>query len=347
MLDGRDRRGGRPRAGRRSSSRRATTGCARCTTRGGGRLGGGRRPPQAALPRSVERDPRRLPDPRARGRAASRSSTSTAPRRRRSRRAVIEAIDSYYRNSNANIHRSMHELAAEADRALRGRPRARSPRFVGAPSARDRVRAQRDRGDQPRALHLGPRARRRGRRGADHARWSTTRTSCPWQLLCAGAGRAARVPRASTREGRLDLDELDAQLAAGGVKLVARRARLERARARSTRSPRSPQRAHAAGATVLVDGAQAVPQLPVDVAATGADFYAFTGHKMLGPDRHRRAVGHGASCSRRCRRSSAAASMIKRRRGRPLDLGRRCRRSSRPARPRSPRRSGSARPSTT
>ena len=43
------------------------------------------------------------------------------------------------------------------------------------------------------------------------------------------------------------------------------------------------ERAHAAGALVLVDGAQAVPQMPVDVEATGADFYAFTGHKMLGP----------------------------------------------------------------
>ena len=46
--------------------------------------------------------------------------------------AVIEAIDSYYRNSNANVHRSMHELAAEAEDAVRGRPRARSAALVGA-----------------------------------------------------------------------------------------------------------------------------------------------------------------------------------------------------------------------
>ena len=49
--------------------------------------------------------------------------------------------------------------------------------------------------------------------------------------------------------------------------------------------------AHAAGALVLVDGAQAVPHVPVDVQELGADFYAFSGHKMLGPDGFRRAVG--------------------------------------------------------
>ena len=64
--------------------------------------------------------------------------------------------------------------------------------------------------------------------------------------------------------------------------------------------------AHAAGALVLVDGAQAVPHVPVDVQELGADFYAFCGHKMLGPTGPARS-GRGASCSRRCRRSSPAA----------------------------------------
>ena len=64
--------------------------------------------------------------------------------------------------------------------------------------------------------------------------------------------------------------------------------------------------AHAAGALVLIDGAQAVPHVPVDVQAIGCDFYAFSGHKMLAP------MGSGAlwarrSCSRRCRRSWPAA----------------------------------------
>ena len=65
--------------------------------------------------------------------------------------------------------------------------------------------------------------------------------------------------------------------------------------------------AHAAGALCLVDGAQHVPHLPTDVTDLGCDFFGFTGHKMLGPDRHRRAVGAARSCSTPCRRSSAAA----------------------------------------
>ena len=68
------------------------------------------------------------------------------------------------------------------------------------------------------------------------------------------------------------------------------------------------RRAHAAGAIVVVDGAQAVPHLPVDVAALGADFYAWTGAQGLRPDRHRRPARPHASCSRRCRRGSAAGT---------------------------------------
>jgi len=65
--------------------------------------------------------------------------------------------------------------------------------------------------------------------------------------------------------------------------------------------------AHAAGALVLIDGAQAVPHVPVDVQELGADFYVFSGHKMLGP-RARGRCGLAASCSRRCRRSWPAAT---------------------------------------
>jgi len=67
------------------------------------------------------------------------------------------------------------------------------------------------------------------------------------------------------------------------------------------------RRAHAAGALVLVDGAQAVPSLPVDFAELGVDFYAWTGHKAYGPTGIGVCTG-GGSCSRRCRRSSAAGT---------------------------------------
>ena len=65
--------------------------------------------------------------------------------------------------------------------------------------------------------------------------------------------------------------------------------------------------AHAHDALVLVDACQYVPHVATDVQAWDADFVAFSAHKMLRPERHRRAVGARASCSRRCRRSSAAA----------------------------------------
>ena len=68
------------------------------------------------------------------------------------------------------------------------------------------------------------------------------------------------------------------------------------------------RRAHDAGALVLIDGAQAVPQMPVDVGTIGADFYAWTGHKALGPTGIGVLHGRAASCSSRCRRSWPAAT---------------------------------------
>ena len=105
----------------------------------------------------------------------------------------------------------------------------------------------------------------------------------PWQhARAAPRARRSRSSASTTRAG-CDLDELDALLAGGDVKLVAVAHVSNVARARSTRSPRSSRRAHAAGALVVVDGAQAVPQIPVDLGALGADFYAWTGHKAYGP----------------------------------------------------------------
>ncbi len=68
------------------------------------------------------------------------------------------------------------------------------------------------------------------------------------------------------------------------------------------------RQAHDAGALVLVDGAQAVPHHRVDVRELDADFYGFTGHKVYGPDRRSASCTGGARCSRRCRRSWAAAT---------------------------------------
>ena len=145
----------------------------------------------------------------------------------------------------------------------------------------------------------------RGRRGADHGDGAPLERR-PLAAALPGAGRAVRVPARRRRRPPRPRRSSTSSSRAGGCGW-SRRPTSPTCSARSTRSRRSSERAHAAGAMVLLDGAQAVPQMPVDVQATGADFYAFTGHKMLGPDRHRRALGAAASCSRRCRRSSAAA----------------------------------------
>jgi cysteine desulfurase / selenocysteine lyase len=193
--------------------------------------------------------------------------------------SVIEAISSYYRNSNANIHRSMHELAAEATELYEA-ARTGVAAFVGArPEEIVFVR------NATEAINLVRFTWAREHVGAGDTvvitRMEHHSNVVPWQLLCAERGAKLAYVELDG-EGRLDLEGLDRLLAAGSVKLVAF---THVSNVLGTINPVAEvsRRAHAAGAKVLIDGAQAVPQLPVDVGETGADFYAFTGHKMLGP----------------------------------------------------------------
>jgi cysteine desulfurase/selenocysteine lyase len=103
----------------------------------------------------------------------------------------------------------------------------------------------------------------------------------PWYMLCGQTGAQLEMLEVDD-EAQLDLDELDALLASGNVKLVAVG---HVSNAAGTINPVAEivRRAHAAGAVVVVDGSQAVPQMPVDLAEIGADFYAWTGHKLYGP----------------------------------------------------------------
>jgi cysteine desulfurase / selenocysteine lyase len=193
--------------------------------------------------------------------------------------SVIEAISSYYRNSNANIHRSMHELAAEATELYED-GRTRVAQFIGArPEEIVFVR------NATEGINLVRFTWARERVGAGDTvvitRMEHHSNVVPWQLLC--EEREARLAYVELDgEGRLDLDGLDALLGSGSVKLVAL---THVSNVLGTINPVAEvsRRAHEAGAKVLIDGAQSVPQLPVDVGETGADFYAFTGHKMLGP----------------------------------------------------------------
>jgi cysteine desulfurase/selenocysteine lyase len=103
----------------------------------------------------------------------------------------------------------------------------------------------------------------------------------PWQVLCRERGASLRYLEVDG-EGQLSLAALEAELACGDVRLVAF-AHVSNVLGTINPVAEMTARARAAGAISLVDGAQAVPQMPVDVGTLGADFYAWTGHKALGP----------------------------------------------------------------
>ena len=129
----------------------------------------------------------------------------------------------------------------------------------------------------------------------------------PWQLACERTG-ATFDWIGIDDDGRLRLDELEARLAGGDVKVVAV-AHVSNVLGTINPIEEIVRRARdAAGAITVVDGSQAVPQLPVDCSAIDADFYAWTGHKAYGPTGVGRPARAPSSCSRRCRRSSAAAT---------------------------------------
>ena len=192
---------------------------------------------------------------------------------------VIEAIDSYYRHSNANIHRGVYALAREATELFEG-ARERIAAFTGWET--DTTIFTRN---VTEAINLVAYAWGRENVGEGDEVLITQMEHhsniVPWQLLC--QERGARLRYLSVDEaGELSLDELDAVLAEGRVKLVSV-AHVSNVLGTINPVEEIVRRARDAGAVSVVDAAQAVPQLPVDVAAIGADFYAWTGHKALGP----------------------------------------------------------------
>ncbi len=192
--------------------------------------------------------------------------------------AVLEVLDASYRLHNANIHRGVYALAQEATERFEG-ARARIARFIGAADA-ETVFTK----NATEALNLVAYAWGRRNVGAGETIVLTPMEHhsniVPWQLLAEEVGAQLAYVEL-TEDGRLDLDSLDALLARG-PRLVAV---THVSNVLGTRNPIAEiaRRAHAAGALLVVDGAQAVPHLPVDVRALDADFYAFTGHKVYGP----------------------------------------------------------------
>jgi cysteine desulfurase/selenocysteine lyase len=192
---------------------------------------------------------------------------------------VLAEMDRIYRESNANIHRGVYALSQESTAAFEG-ARATVADWLGA-SVEETIFAK----NVTEAINLVAYSwGRRNVRAGD--RVLTTKMEhhsniVPWQLLCAEVG--AQLAYVDVDDGyRLDLDSLDRELARGDVKLVCVG---HISNALGTVNPVGEiiRRAHAAGALVLVDGAQAIPHMRVDVKELGADFYGFTGHKVYGP----------------------------------------------------------------
>jgi len=193
--------------------------------------------------------------------------------------AMIEAISDYYLNHNANVHRAAHALSDEATQAFEG-ARDTVAGFINSPASRQVIWTR----GTTEAINLVA------------ATWGRANLNpgdrilvpalehhsniVPWQMVAAEKG-AEVMPIEVNDRGEVDLAALQSLLdervklvtithisnALGTVNPVAEVVRL----------------AHAAGAKVLIDGAQGVAHCPVDVQALGCDFYAFSGHKMFGP----------------------------------------------------------------
>jgi cysteine desulfurase / selenocysteine lyase len=194
-------------------------------------------------------------------------------------RTVLDAMDDYYEHHRGTVHRNVYPLAVEATELFEG-ARERIARFVNW-GVTETIFTR----NITEALNLvayawgdanvGPGDRIVVTEMEHHSNY------VPWQQLAIRRGAAFSAVGVDD-DGRLALDELDRLLAGGDVKVVAV---VHVSNVVGTINPIEEivRRAHDAGAIVVVDGAQAVPQIPVDLTALGADFYGWTGHKAYGP----------------------------------------------------------------
>jgi len=193
--------------------------------------------------------------------------------------AVIETLSEFYRTHYANIHRGVHTLSEEATLAYE-EARDKVAAFINAPDRSGVIFVR----NATEAINLVAYTWGRASVGPGDRVVVTEMEHhsnlVPWQLLTQEVGAELTHVRV-TDEGRLDLESLD-HLLQGPVKLVAF---THVSNVLGTVNPAREivARAHAAGARVLVDAAQSVPHLPMDVEALDCDFLAFSGHKMCGP----------------------------------------------------------------
>jgi cysteine desulfurase/selenocysteine lyase len=192
--------------------------------------------------------------------------------------AVIDAMTHYYTHTRASIHRGVYPLAVEATDLYEG-ARSQIAQWLGSTPEETIFTA-----NATAAINLVAYTWGRQNIGPGDLVVLTEMEHhsniVPWQLVCQERGaELAYVPVLD--DGQLDLDALDVLLTRG-PKLVAV---VHVSNVLGTINPVAEivRRAHAAGTTVLIDGSQAVPQLPVELGVVDADFYAWTGHKAYGP----------------------------------------------------------------
>jgi cysteine desulfurase/selenocysteine lyase len=191
--------------------------------------------------------------------------------------AVLAAMDTYYRAHRASVHRGVYPLAAEATDLFEG-ARARIAAFVGW-ETRDTVFTR----NASEALNVVAHGWGRNHvAAADRilvTRMEHHSNFVPWWMLAQETG-AELVEVPLDGDGQIDMEALDALLP--GARLLAF-AHVSNVVGTITPAAEIVRRARAHGVVTVIDGSQAVPQLPVDLKAIDADFYAWTGHKAYGP----------------------------------------------------------------
>jgi cysteine desulfurase / selenocysteine lyase len=193
--------------------------------------------------------------------------------------AVLRAIEEYETHSHANVHRGVHALSQAATEAYEG-ARERIRRFINARSTREIIHVR----GTTEGVNLVAQAYARPRFGPGDEILITGlehhANIVPWQMVCEQTGCTLKVAPID-RRGELIFDEF-VKLLSPRTKLVAV-AHVSNALGTVLPVKRIIDAAHAQGAVVLVDGAQAIPHSRVDVRALGCDFYTFSSHKIYGP----------------------------------------------------------------
>jgi cysteine desulfurase/selenocysteine lyase len=194
-------------------------------------------------------------------------------------RVVLDAMTRYYETTHANVHRGVHTLSQEATDLFEG-AREKARRFINARSTKEIVFVR----GTTEAVNLVAQSYGRPRFGPGDEiviSWLEHHANIvPWQLLCQQTGATLKIAPITAR-GEVDYDAY-AALLSSRTKLVAL-AHVSNALGTVVPVPRFIQAAKSRGIPVLLDGAQAVPHLKVDVQALDCDFYAFSSHKMCGP----------------------------------------------------------------